>query len=306
MSLKISKALVIGAGVMGQGIAQWLAQVGVQVCLYDQESQKAQLALEQIQKNWEKLCAKGKFSSSQIKLFSERISACRGLQSSLPSDCQLVIEAIIERELEKKNLLEFLDSHMQEDCFIATNTSGLSLAKMGQTLSKERKEKFLGLHFFNPAPIMKLIEIITTPWVSQEIVLEFQKWFSERNKIGVICKDVPGFIVNRVNRHFYGEAQRVVQIQTVSSLDSAKTAKEDKDLIKNFDHILKEVWGFKMGPFELMDLIGVDTNHTVTKTLWYQTFFDPRFAPHQMQQSYVDAGLSGQKSGEGFYVYERK
>ncbi len=202
---------------------------------------------------------------------------------------EMVIEAILEDKDVKVALFGQLEKLLAEDAILATNTSSISISSIARELSKA--ERFIGLHFFNPAHIMKLVEIIPGPKTNEQSIKKSQSFVKSLSKTGAIAKDVPGFIVNRVARHYYNEAQRIVT--------------EGGAQLEQVDRIMKSA-GFKMGPFELMDLIGVDVNLEVTKSMYRQYFFEPRFQPSTMQQHYVDAGLHGKKTGRGFYDYSEK
>ena len=287
--MKISKIAVIGAGTMGKGIAQWFCQQNVQVHLVDIDQDFLKKSIQSLKDSWDKLEQKGKFTNKEVKSFKENIVS-KNLDN-LDQDYQLVIEAVVEDFDVKKNLFEKLDKHLNKDAILASNTSSFPIASMAKHLSEERKVNFLGLHFFNPATIMKLVEIIKGPWTKPEHMNELYAWFDQRGKKPAKCNDSPGFIVNRVARNFYGEALRIVKTH-------------DQDKIKEVDDILKKVGGFRMGPFELMDLIGVDINYNVSVSVWKSYFYEPRFAPHTLQKQMVDSGRLGRKTKEGFYNYE--
>ena len=180
---------------------------------------------------------------------------------------------------------------MSEKTIFATNTSSIPVSSLAKELSNKRKSQFLGLHFFNPAPIMKLVEIIEGHWTDKKLANDLYQWFESKDKKPAKCKDSPGFIVNRLARNFYGEAFRNI-------------SQEDQEKIKEHDKIMKEVGGFRMGPFELMDLIGVDVNLDVSTSVWNSFFQEPRFAPHRIQKFMVESGRLGRKTKKGFYDYE--
>jgi 3-hydroxybutyryl-CoA dehydrogenase len=198
-----------------------------------------------------------------------------------------VVEAIIERLDVKHELFVALEAIVSKKAILATNTSSISIAALARPL--QSKGRFVGLHFFNPANIMKLVEVIRGPETSDATVKTCMKLAKEMGKVAVVAKDVPGFIVNRVARNYYNEAQRIVMEGAAS--------------IEQVDALMRGI-GFRMGPFELMDLIGVDTNLDVTKSQWEQFFLEPRFTPSLLQQQTVDAGHHGRKTGKGFYDAE--
>jgi 3-hydroxybutyryl-CoA dehydrogenase len=283
-------AIVLGAGVMGSGIAQWLAQNGIKVELVDTSLPLANEAHKRILLDWSRLESKGKFTSEQVQQFQDNIVALETSKMSLNAD--LLIEAIIENEAIKKQVLSELDQKLRSHCVLATNTSSLSVEALASQLSPERQERFLGLHFFNPATLMKLVEIIPTQRTSKELVSSFEKWFSELGKVTALCQDSPGFIVNRLARNFYGEAMRI------------NGPVLDQDKMRGIDTIMKEVGGFKMGPFELMDMIGHDVNYQVSQTVWRAFHLEPRFQPYRLQEALVQRGHFGRKSKRGFFQYE--
>ena len=287
--MNIQKVVVIGAGTMGSGIAQWFAQEMCYVELIDNSSEQLQKALSSIHSSWDKLVEKEKLTSckvSQMKKFLEIKSV-----ENISKDADLVIEAIIENLEVKKELFKKLDQHFEPHTIFASNTSSFPIELMAEVVSKTRKERFLGLHFFNPAPIMKLVEIIKGKDSAPKICENLYQWFESRNKMPAMCKDSPGFIVNRVARNFYGEPLRIVET-------------EDELKMKEVDSILKTVGGFKMGPFELMDLIGIDVNYSVTCSVWEAYDKEPRFAPHALQKKMVEEKRFGRKIKHGFYKYD--
>jgi 3-hydroxybutyryl-CoA dehydrogenase len=287
--IKLKKVAVLGAGTMGAGIAQWFTQAGCSVQLYDVQAEQAQMAIEKINQSWKKLEEKGKFNSSDVKSFSEHISHVASLEAFDPQ-CDLVIEAIVENLKIKIDVFEKLNTHFAPHTIFASNTSSLPIDSMAKEMPKQRRVRFLGLHFFNPAPIMKLVEIIRGHWTEGSLALELQQWFAQQGKKPALCQDGPGFIVNRLARSFYVEPQRIIKTESL-------------DKVKEVDTILKEVGGFRMGPFELMDLIGVDINLTVAKSVWQAFGYEPRFKPHAIQEKLVTSGRWGKKTKGGFYEY---
>lgn len=287
--MKINHVVVIGAGTMGQGIAQWFSSQNITVEMVDQNYEFALASLERIYLSFDKLVANGKLQSSDVLNFKKIISVKK--MEEINSNADLVIEAIIENLDVKKKLFADLDRLMSQSTILASNTSSFPITQLAVGLSSERKKKFLGLHFFNPATIMKLVEVINGLESDPEIANQLIKWFNQKNKVACLCSDSPGFIVNRVARNFYGEALRAVDTF-------------DVEKFREVDNVMKEVGGFRMGPFELMDMIGIDINFSVTESV-YKSFFDePRFKPHRLQRDMVNAGRLGKKTGKGFYQYE--
>lgn len=284
-SLNINKVVVIGAGTMGSGIAQWFTQQNCSVELVDNSQAQLEKALKDIHTSWDKLAEKGKLSNAAElkKLISIKMI------NQVAKDADLVVEAIIENLEIKRELFKKLDAYFEPHTILSSNTSSFPIHLMAEAV--QRKDKFLGLHFFNPATIMKLVEVIKGKDSSEQICRDLYAWFDAKDKKPAMCKDSPGFIVNRVARNFYGEPLRIVE-------------NEDEAKIKEVDRILKEVGGFKMGPFELMDLIGIDVNYSVTCSVWEAYDKEPRFAPHKLQKQMVDEKRFGRKSKRGFYKYD--
>ncbi len=276
---------VIGAGTMGSGIAQVAAQAGHKVVLFDTRREAVDKALVGLRKTLDKLVEKGKLTAEQAEGIHSRITPASDLKDLAGSG--LVIEAIIEDLGIKKKLFAELEGILAADAVLATNTSSLSVTAIAGGLM--HPVRMVGLHFFNPAPLLPLVEVVpglaTDEAIAPRMTALMQAW----GKTPVVCKDTPGFIVNRVARPFYGEAIRIYEegIADMPTIDAA----------------MKSV-GFKMGPFELMDLIGNDINFTVTKTVWEAFFYDPRYKPSFTQQRQVESGRLGRKSGRGYYQYD--
>jgi len=287
--MKIEKVIVIGAGTMGQGIAQWFAQQNIATEMVDQNHEFAKKSLDKIHQSFDKLEASGKLKKSDVENF-KKILTVKSFED-IDSKADLVIEAIIEDLPAKKKLFADLDSKMSSETVIASNTSSFPITLMAQGLSPERKKNFLGLHFFNPATIMKLVEVINGMETNRSLSAFLIQWFNDKKKIACECSDSPGFIVNRVARNFYGEALRAVESY-------------DEEKCREVDTVMKEIGGFKMGPFELMDMIGIDINYSVTESVYNAFFQEARFKPHRLQRDMVAAGRFGKKSGKGFYNYE--
>lgn len=287
--MKLERIVVIGAGTMGSGIAQWFTQEMCFVELVDNSAEQLERAKKSIFDSWNKLVEKEKLTSCKAEQMKKLIEF-KSLET-VSKNADLVIEAIIENLEIKKDLFRKLDSYFADHTILSSNTSSFPIHLMAEAVSTKRKEKFLGLHFFNPATLMKLVEVIKGKDSSETLCQELYDWFDARGKKPAMCKDSPGFIVNRVARNFYGEPLRIV-------------GEENEEKEKEVDRILKEVGGFKMGPFELMDLIGIDVNYSVTCSVWEAYKKDPRFAPHSLQKKMVDEGRLGRKSKRGFYKYD--
>lgn len=286
--MELNNILIIGAGTMGRGIAQWFLQQGLNVTIADSVDEFAQKSESLILASLSELTSKGKITPAQKESFASNLSTCE--LSHIKNDYDLVIEAIIEDLKIKNELFLMLDQKMHEKTILATNTSSIPVKRIARNLSSKRQSKMIGLHFFNPATIMKLVEIIQTPWSDELLATNLHKWFEGKNKKPAICKDYPGFIVNRVARNFYGESFQILESY-------------NKDKVQEIDDILKNVGGFKMGPFELMDLIGIDVNLDVTTSVWESFACEDRFRPHRIQKEMVESGNIGKKVGRGFYEY---
>jgi len=276
--------LVVGAGIMGAGIAQIAAQAGHAVKLFDVEPGAAESAISKLQSTFEKLVAKGKFTSDAAELTLKRIEAVKSLDSL--TNTELVIEAVVEDIDIKRSLFQQLETIVCKDCILATNTSSLSITAIGRDM--QHPERLVGMHFFNPVPLMKLVEVVSGLQTSKAIansIFELAKFWG---KTPVHTRSTPGFIVNRIARPFYAETLALLQEQVAEPavLDTCLRAA-----------------GFRMGPCELMDLIGHDTNLSVTQSVYQANYFDKRYVPSLVQQELVDGGLLGRKSGRGFYNY---
>lgn len=281
------KVCIVGSGAMGSGIAQVMATSGMDVLLYDKDSSMVERALNQIKLQLNRLADKGKLSEADAQAISGRVRGIGKLE-----DCDgagLVVEAIVEDLGVKQALFAELESIVSSDAVLATNTSSLSIASISSVL--KLKERFIGIHFFNPAPLMPLVEIIPGFVTSEATCSRVIQFVKDWGKTGVMAKDTPGFIVNRLARPFYGEALKI--------------AEEGMANFETIDHAMKTLGGFRMGPFELMDFIGHDVNYRVTETVWLQMFNDPRYRPSLIQKRLFESGLYGRKSGRGYYLYEQ-
>ena len=287
--MNLQKIVVIGAGTMGSGIAQWFTQQMCMVELVDNSPEQLAKALKVIHTSWDKLVEKEKMTSCQVNQM-KKLLEIKSLEDVSPK-ADLVIEAIVENLEVKKDLFQRLDRHFSPHTIIASNTSSFPITSMATAVDLERKKRFVGLHFFNPATIMQLVEVIRGDDTDSELCQQLYQWFEAKGKKPAQCKDSPGFIVNRVARNFYGEPLRIV-------------GTEDESRMKEVDRILKEVGGFKMGPFELMDLIGIDVNYSVTCSVWEAYQKESRFAPHPLQKKMVEEKRFGRKTKRGFYNYD--
>ncbi|MFN0033404.1 MAG: 3-hydroxyacyl-CoA dehydrogenase NAD-binding domain-containing protein [Flavobacteriales bacterium] len=275
---------IVGAGAMGSGIAQVAAQSGHHVIVTDMQETALQKSKQNLASTLGKLVEKGKMTKAEAGGIDDCISY--NTSHAVLSDCKLVIEAIVENLDVKKKVFSEVETIVNDDCVLASNTSSLSITAIAAACKKP--ERVIGIHFFNPAPVMPLVEII--PALQTDIALSeaIKTLMTEWKKVPVIAKDTPGFIVNRVARPFYGEALRIYEegYADFATIDAAM-----RDL------------GFKMGPFELMDLIGNDVNYAVTESAFTAFYFDPRYKPSITQKRNVEAGWYGKKSGRGFYNY---
>ncbi|KAA3438202.1 3-hydroxyacyl-CoA dehydrogenase NAD-binding domain-containing protein [Rufibacter hautae] len=277
---------IIGSGAMGSGIAQVIATAGHKVHLLDKNAQALQRAAQSIKDTLRKMSSKGRLSENEAAEIMDRLNFTENNQEF--GNCDLVLEAVVEDLQVKQQLFKELELMVTDECVLATNTSSLSIASIAAAC--EKPERVIGIHFFNPAPLMPLVEIIpavqTRNGLAEEIKYLVQSW----GKVPVIAKDTPGFIVNRVARPFYGEAIRIYE--------------EGSADIATIDWAMTALGGFKMGPFTLMDFIGHDVNYRVTESVFASFFYDPRYKPSFTQKRLFEAGYFGRKSGRGFYNYQ--
>lgn len=276
---------IIGCGTMGAGIAQVAATYGNKVIVIDTNETALQKAKESMSATVEKLVAKGKLLEATRNEIISNIAWTVSNQGLAEAD--IVIEAIIENLEIKQKLFAAIESIVPDTCILASNTSSLSVTSIASICKKP--ERVIGIHFFNPAAIMELVEIIPALQTSTETTVKAKKIIDSWNKKTVLAKDTPGFIVNRIARPFYSEAIRIYE--------------EGIAGIETIDYALRTYGGFKMGAFELMDLIGHDVNYTVTETVWKSFYYDQKYTPSFSQKRLVEARWYGRKSGRGFYNY---
>lgn len=281
----MKKIGIIGAGTMGIGIAQIAATNNCKVLVYDANAAQVEKATQNLEKTLLKLSDKGKITPEKMEEILDNISIAVELKDF--KDCNLIIEAIIENKDIKTKVFTELENHVSESCIIGSNTSSISITSLSAELKVP--SRFIGIHFFNPAPLMPLVEIIPGLLTKEGLPQEMYDLMKSWGKVPVLAKDIPGFIVNRIARPYYGEGLRIVEenIATPEQVDDA----------------MRTLGNFKMGPFELMDLIGVDVNFLVTTTVYKDYFFDPKYKPSLLQQRMSEAKLHGRKSGRGFFNY---
>lgn len=282
--MKIQKVGIIGAGTMGRGIAQVAATAGCQVVLYDMNEEALSKASASHLKIMNRLVEKGRIDEDEKNRILSNINYASAMDTF--DQTQLVIEAIVENIAIKKSVFEQVESIVSDTCIIASNTSSLSIASIAASL--EKPSRCVGIHFFNPAPLMKLVEVVPAVQTSDDTLKTATQTIDSWGKVVAVAKDTPGFIVNRVARPFYGEAIRILE--------------EGQADIPTIDYAMKAL-GFKMGPFELTDFIGHDVNYVVTETVFKAFYYDPRYKPSFSQKRLVEAGWLGRKSGAGFYHY---
>lgn len=276
---------VIGSGTMGSGIAQVAATAGCSVKIYDTNSEALSKSKSALGKTLAMLLEKGKIDVSEKERVFNSISYANDLKEL--SDSDLVIEAIVENLEIKRKLFSDLENIVSGHTILASNTSSLSIASIAASCTKS--DRVIGIHFFNPAPLMQLVEVIPAVQTCDEILNKTIQIISDWKKVVAVTKDTPGFIVNRLARPFYGEALRIYE--------------EGKADFATIDWAMKTFGGFRMGPFELMDFIGHDVNYVVTETVFTAFYFDPRYKPSFTQKRLLEAGFLGKKSGRGFYDY---
>jgi 3-hydroxybutyryl-CoA dehydrogenase len=278
-------AAVAGSGTMGRGVVQVLAQCGVRTLVFDAQPGAARAARDSIAQALARLAEKGRLSQAAVDAALERIEVVDSVQALAPA--HVVVEAIVEQLEAKRDLFHALEANLSEGCILATNTSSLSVTALAAAC--RRPGRVAGYHFFNPVPVMKIVEVVagelTEPWVTDALIALATRF----GHTPVRCKDTPGFIVNHAGRGFIPEALRVLA--------------EGVADFATIDRILTEAAGFRLGPFGLMDLVGLDVNHSVHKSLYEQYFNEPRYRPSHLLEPRVAAGLLGRKTGRGWYVY---
>ena len=279
------KVGVLGSGSMGSGIAQVAATAGHDVVLVDNNPDALNNAKSKLTKIMNRLVEKGRIDEQTAADIQGRISYETEMEAF--ASCGLVIEAIIEDLGIKKTVFAKMEEIVPADCIIASNTSSLSISAIGSALNNP--ERFVGIHFFNPAPLMKLVEIIPALQTTEAYLKTAKETIDSWGKLTVLAKDTPGFIVNRIARPFYSEALRMYD--------------EGVADFATIDWALTEIAGFRMGPFTLMDYIGNDVNYKVTETVYASFFYDGRFMPSFTQKRLADSGYYGRKAGKGFFDY---
>jgi len=280
----MKNVIVIGSGVMGSGIAMCSILSGYPTVIYDLKKEALDKGIDYIHKQLNISVEKGKISLEKKEQAIQLLSITEN-KSELVAD--FIIEAILENLQIKRELFQHLESINSTESIFATNTSSIPITQIASGLN--HPERLVGVHFFNPAHIMKLVEVIKGAATSTTVAEKAFNWSVSLGKTTVYAQDAPGFIVNRVARHYYVEALKI--------------AEEGVASIPEIDNLLEST-GFKMGPFRLMDLIGIDTNYAVTNSMFEQFNYDPKFRPNRIQKQKVDAGHHGKKSGLGFYNYE--
>ena len=276
---------VIGAGTMGSGIAQVAASNGCQVTIVDSSQPALENSKSKLKSILNRLVEKGKINEEQSKSILARIHWTTKMDEI--SNSNMIIEAIVENLEIKQNLFSEMESLVSDICILATNTSSLSVSKIASVC--KLKSRIMGVHFFNPVPLMKLVEVIPTEETDKKLLSEVKSSLEGWGKSVVTAKDTPGFIVNRVARPFYSEALKIYG--------------EGLADFTTIDWAMKEFGGFRMGPFELMDYIGNDVNYSATKAVYDGTNHDPRYKPSPIQKKLMDEGLLGRKSGRGYFDY---
>jgi 3-hydroxybutyryl-CoA dehydrogenase len=279
------KIAVIGSGTMGSGIAQVAATAGCEVKIFDTNQEALLRSKSSLEKILSRLIEKEKMDEKEKSRIIGNISYAHTLGELSHSD--LIIEAIVENLEIKRKLFSDLENYVSPETILASNTSSLSITSIAASCQKP--ERVIGIHFFNPAPLMQLVEVIPAIQTSEEVLNTIVQTISDWKKVVAVAKDTPGFIVNRVARPFYSESLRILE--------------EGFANMETIDNAMKTIGGFKMGPFELMDFIGHDVNYVVTETVFAAFYFDPRYKPSLTQKRLVEADYLGRKSGRGFYNY---
>lgn len=282
---------IIGCGTMGSGIAQVAATADCKVKVFDTQKSALVHSDKKLRKVLDRLIEKGRITEDKKNSILNNIEYVNKLDEL--SDAELVIEAIIENAAIKEKVFKELSHKVSDSCIVASNTSSLSVTSLAAYY--KNPENFIGIHFFNPAALMKLVEIIPAIQSSASTIEKAQNIIKDWGKITVLAKDTPGFIVNKVARPFYSESLRIFEEGLVEA--DAETS------FATIDWALTEIGGFRMGPFTLMDFIGNDVNYTVTETVFQSFYYDPRYKPSFTQKRLSEAGYLGRKSGRGYYNY---
>lgn len=276
---------IVGAGTMGRGIAQVIASVGIQTCLFDADSTSTSKAQSFIGKMLDRAVEKGRMATEEAKAVKQRICPIDKIEDL--SNCGVIIEAVVEKIDVKQEIFSRIDEIAAPNAILATNTSSLSVTKIAA--ATKRPENVAGFHFFNPPPVMKLVEVVRGLRTSEDCVAALAGLAERIGKHPVICDDTPGFIVNHAGRAYMPEALRIVSEGVCAPAD--------------IDRIMKEAVGFRLGPFELLDLVGLDIAHSVMQAMYEQYYFEPAYSPSPLSDVRLAAGLLGRKSGRGFYDY---
>lgn len=281
--IAIKNIAIIGAGTMGQGIAQLCALAGYPVLLYDIQPELTRTAIAGIRRTFEDHVAREKMTGAQRDAAIGRIEAVHDFRQL---QVDLAIEVVLEKLEVKQKILTELEKINAMDCLLASNTSSLSITQLATPL--RHKERFAGLHFFNPATQMKLVEVVRGAATSDQTITALTAFAEGLGKTVAMTNDSPGFVVNRINRLFFAESLKLVE--------------ENVADFRVVDNLMRAT-GFKMGPFQLMDMVGLDTNYAVSWSMYEAFYYEPKFRPSRIQQKRVDAGHYGRKSGKGFYEY---
>ena len=285
--MKIEKMTLVGTGVMGMGIAQIAAQAGLEVRLFDVQNGAAQAGLDKLKNVLEKLAAKGKITSTELEATLARLIVIDQLEQA--ADADLVVEAIIENLEVKQKLFQKLEDIVSEQAILVSNTSSLVITEIAAGC--KHKSRIAGFHFFNPVPLMKIVEVVKGLFTSDQVVASLLELAERMGHFGVKTKDTPGFLVNHAGRAFGTESLKILGEGVAS--------------VSEMDRILRESAGFKMGPFELYDLTGLDVSHRVMESIFNQYYQEDRYRPNTLTRLMLSANIVGKKVGEGFYQYDK-